>query len=143
MLELVRRSARHALCNAAENSGGVTDTNSKRRLAIVLWSGAVGGAEVHSVALANQMRRMGVEVTLVYIEHPGAFAARLLEEDIPYRTLGFGRGREVLLHPRRYAAEVGRAGPDGALLTTCGFMGAALRAGVTASRSLQSSTVRY
>jgi glycosyltransferase involved in cell wall biosynthesis len=40
-----------------------------------------------------------------------------------------GRGREVLRHPRRYAEEVARSGPDGALLVERGFMGGALRAG--------------
>jgi glycosyltransferase involved in cell wall biosynthesis len=89
----------------------------------------VGGAEVFSVALAHQMRQLGTDVTIVFIESPEPLAARLLDSDVQYRSLGFGRGRDVLLHPRRYAAEVARAGPDGALLVTCGYMGAALRAG--------------
>lgn len=107
----------------------MTDTRAKRRLAVVLWSGVIGGAEVQSVALAGQMRRMGAEVTIVFIESPQPLAARISSEHIPYRSLGLSHGRDVLRHPRRYAAEVTRAGPDGALLMTCGFMGAALRAG--------------
>ena len=100
-----------------------------RRIAIVLWNGDVGGAEVLSVALAEQMRQLGTVVTLVFIEQPQPLAARLADTDLPHRSLGLGRGRDVLGHPRRYAAEVADAGPDGAMLIECGFMGGALRAG--------------
>lgn len=95
----------------------------------MLWSGTVGGAEVQSLALAGQMHRMGVEATLVFIEGPQSIDARLEDKQVPYRSLGFRRGRDILRHPRRYAVEVARAGADGALLMACGFMGAALRAG--------------
>lgn len=107
----------------------MTDTADKRRLALVLWNGDVGGAEVLSAALADQMSQLGVEATLVFIEDPHPLVGRLVGPSMPHRALGFSRGRDVLRHPRRYAAEVARAGPDGALLVTCGFMGATLRAG--------------
>lgn len=83
-----------------------------------------------SVALAHQMRKLDIETTIVFIQDPQPLASRLLDdEDVPYITLGFGHGRDVLRHPRHYAAGVARAGPDGVLLVSCGFMGAALRAG--------------
>ena len=107
----------------------LTSDQSGRRLALVLWKGDVGGAEVLTVALADQMRKLGTEATVVFIEGPQPLAARLTSLDLPYRSIGLGRGRDILLHPRRYAAEVARVGPDGALLVTCGYMGAALRAG--------------
>jgi len=100
-----------------------------RRLALILWNGDVGGAEVVSLSLAEHMRHLGVNVTLVFIEQPQPLADRLTGTDIPYCSLGFGRGRDVLRHPRRYAAEIARIGPDGALLIECGFMGGALSAG--------------
>lgn len=107
-----------------------TGDGSTRQLAFVLWNGNVGGAEVFSVALAQELRRLGNEITIVFIGDPQPLAARLLDDDdVPYRSLGFGRGHDVLRHHRRYAAEVARVGPDGALLVACGFMGAALRAG--------------
>jgi glycosyltransferase involved in cell wall biosynthesis len=98
-------------------------------LAVVLWNGVVGGAETHSIALAEQMRCLGAAITVVFIEKPGALTGRLSDILIPYRSLGLSRGRDVLRYPRSYAAEVARAGADGALLMTCGYMGAALRAG--------------
>jgi len=107
----------------------MTSDGDRRRLALVLWNGNVGGAEVLSVALADQMRQLGIEATIVFIENPQPLVDRLPGKDIPYRCLGFSRGRDVLRHPRRYAAETARVGPDGALLLTCGYMGAALRAG--------------
>lgn len=106
-----------------------TNDQRGRRLALVLWKGDVGGAEVLTVALADQMRRLGTEATVVFIEGSQPLAARLASLDLPYRSIGLGRGRDILRHPRRYAAEVAEAGPDGALLVTCGYMGAALRAG--------------
>jgi len=107
----------------------MTETKNTLRLAAVLWDGAVGGAEVHTVDLAWQMHRMGAEVTIVIIGDPQPLAARIAATRMPVRRLGLRRGRDVLRHPRQYAAEVACAGPDGALLMTCGFMGAALRAG--------------
>lgn len=101
----------------------------KPRLALVLWNGNVGGAETLSVALAERMRRFGAELTVLFVEQPLSLAVRLSAARIPYRSLGFGRGREVLRHPRQYAAGVAHSGRDGALLIERGFMGAALRAG--------------
>jgi glycosyltransferase involved in cell wall biosynthesis len=104
-------------------------SSGRRRLALVLWNGAVGGAEIHSVALATHLQALGVDVTLVFLESPQSLVVRLAAHDIEYRSLGLRRGRDVLLHPREYASVVADAGPDGALLVACGFMGAALRAG--------------
>jgi glycosyltransferase involved in cell wall biosynthesis len=99
------------------------------RFALVLWNGDVGGAEVMTAALAERMRRMGAEATLLFVEQPQPLATRLEGSETPFRSLGFERGRAVLRRPRRYASEVARIGPDGALLVECGFMGGALRAG--------------
>jgi len=100
-----------------------------RRLALVLWKGDIGGAEVVSVALADEMRKVGVEATVVFVEGPEPLARRLEQHELPYRAIGMPRGRSVLRHPSRYADEVRRAGPDGALLVACGYLGAALRVG--------------
>jgi glycosyltransferase involved in cell wall biosynthesis len=101
-----------------------------RRLALVLWNGNIGGAEVFNVALARRMRRLGLEATIVFVGDSQPLAARLLDsDDVPYRTLGLSRGYEIIAHPRLYAAEIAKAGPDGALLVSCGFMGATLRLG--------------
>jgi glycosyltransferase involved in cell wall biosynthesis len=100
-----------------------------RKLALVLWSGDVGGAETLNAKLADQLRRLGAQVTILFVGTPWPLAERLARADIPYSTLGLGRGRNVLLHPHRYAREVNRIGVDGALLMERGFMASALRAG--------------
>lgn len=102
---------------------------SARNLALVLWSGRIGGAETFNVALAERLRALGAHVTVVFIEDAWPLADRLAGAGIPYRALGFGRGRAILRHPRRYAALVATEGPDGALVLECGYIGAALRAG--------------
>jgi glycosyltransferase involved in cell wall biosynthesis len=117
------------MVRVASQSNSAMSVRSKRRLALVLWKGVVGGAEVLSIALADCMRELGVDATIVFIEEPRPLVDRLISKKIPYRCLGLNRGRDVLRHPRRYAEEVARAGPDGALLVTCGFMGSALRMG--------------
>jgi glycosyltransferase involved in cell wall biosynthesis len=98
-------------------------------LAVVLWSGYVGGAETLSIALAEHLRRLGANATVVFVEQPGPLGQRLASAGVPYRSVGLGRGRDVVRHPRRYAHEVAGVGADGALLLECGFIGAALRAG--------------
>ncbi len=107
----------------------VSEPGNGQRLALVLWNGQVGGAEVLTGALTAHLRQLGANATIVFIGSPWPLAGRLANRDIPYRTLGFARGRDVLWHPRHYAAEVARAGPDGALLAERGLMGTALRAG--------------
>lgn len=99
------------------------------RLALVLWNGNVGGAEILNANLAVHMRRLGATVTVVFVGNSQPLAERLLRSDIPYRSLNLSRGREVLRHPRLYAKEVTRCGSDGALVLERGFMGAALRVG--------------
>lgn len=104
-------------------------SGSRRQLALVLWNGNVGGAEVFSFALAERLGDWGSTVTLVFVEDPDAAVIRRMGAPAQYQSLGLRRGRDLLIHPRRYADLVGRWGRDGALLVDCGFMGAALRAG--------------
>ncbi len=99
------------------------------RVALVLWNGQIGGAETLSVGVAAAMRRLGVIAEVVLIGPSGPLADRLDEAGVPFRALGFSRGREILLRPRAYAAAVGLSGRDGAVLPECGFVGAALRLG--------------
>jgi hypothetical protein len=99
------------------------------RLALVLWSGDVGGAEVLNVKLADRLRELGALVTIVFVGTPWPLAERLSRSGLPFVSLELGRGRNVLHHPRRYAAGVAEAGPDGALLIERGFMASALRLG--------------
>jgi glycosyltransferase involved in cell wall biosynthesis len=99
------------------------------QLALILWAGDIGGAELLTANLAVHFRRHGVDASLVFVGNPEPLATRLRESGVPHVTLGFRRGRDLLKHPVRYAREVSKLGPDGALLVDCGFMGAALRAG--------------
>jgi glycosyltransferase involved in cell wall biosynthesis len=112
-------------------SGPRTPTSSTpgRRLAMVIWNGQVGGAQVMTVTLAEHMLRLGASPTIVFVGTPWPLAERLVSRAIPFRALGLARGRDVLRRSRRYAAEINRTGPDGALVVERGFMGATLRAG--------------
>jgi glycosyltransferase involved in cell wall biosynthesis len=98
-------------------------------LAMVLWGGYVGGAERLSIALAERLRKLGAEVTMVYLQEPWSLAGLMSAAGVPHRSLGFARGRDAVRHPRRYARVASEVGGDGALLLDCGVMGGALRAG--------------
>lgn len=98
-------------------------------LALVLWSGDLGGAEILTANLARALRRLGADATVTFIETPWPLASRWADANIPFHSLGWGRGRDVLRHPRRYASEIAKVGADGALLVDRGLMAAALRAG--------------
>lgn len=101
----------------------------RRQIGLVLWNGDIGGAEVFSLSLAERMRQFGVDTSMVFINHPYPLLARASSPKVPTRSLGLRRGRNALLHPRRYAADVARVSRDGVLLVDCGFMAAGLRAG--------------
>src|SRR5207244_3487711 len=85
-----------------EGDAGLSDP----RLALVLWDGDVGGAEILNATLAVHLRRLGAEVTVLFVGRPGPLGERLATTGVPYRSLGLGRGRNVLRHPRRYAQAV-------------------------------------
>ena len=99
------------------------------RLAFVLWTGALGGAEQFTAALANEMTIAEVEPTVVFLGPHRPLSTSLEMHGIPYRTLGLARGSHVLRHPRRFARLVGASGSDGAILDSSGYVAAALRTG--------------
>ncbi len=81
------------------------------------------------LGLGQRLPRFGADPEVVIVGEDGPLIDRLRTADLPYRCLGFARGRDVIRHPTRFAQAVGRHGADGALLLECGFLGAALRAG--------------
>jgi glycosyltransferase involved in cell wall biosynthesis len=89
----------------------------------------MGGAEILTAKLDDRMRSLGADVTIVFVQTPLPLSEHLLGSENPFRSLDLRRGRDVLLHPRRFAREVSRNGPDGALLIERGMMAAALRTG--------------
>lgn len=107
----------------------VTGPSHPRRIAFVIWSAEIGGAETVMLSLAQRLRRLGVQPQFIIVSGPGPLVDRLSSASMPHRILGFARGRDVLRHPRRYAEAVRHGGSDGALLIERGFLGAALRAG--------------
>ncbi len=99
------------------------------RIALVLWSGKVGGAETFSVALARALRASGIDARLVILTDAEPLAQRLLAAGIPFVELRLKRSRAVLWQVRRFALTVGTGGMDGAILVAGGFLAFALRLG--------------
>jgi len=104
------------------------------KLALVSWSGDIGGAEVVTATLAREWRALGVDASVLFVTHPGRLGARLDAMGVPYAALGLSRGRHIVSHPRRFARALTAVGPDGALLPDCGYMAAVLRAAGYAAR---------
>lgn len=99
------------------------------RVALVLWTGRLGGAETYAASLARVMRASNVDAQIVFVGNDEPLADRLIQANVPFITLGFDRGRTVLWHPRAFASTVGRAGADGVLLPASDFLAPALRLG--------------
>jgi glycosyltransferase involved in cell wall biosynthesis len=104
------------------------------RIAAVFWSGTVGGAETFTASLCRTIADLGAEPGVVFVTGGEPMASRLDDAGIPHMSLGLGRGRDVIRHPRALATAVRRLGPDGALLPTGGYLAAALRLGGYRSR---------
>jgi glycosyltransferase involved in cell wall biosynthesis len=99
------------------------------RIALVLWTGILGGAERFTAGLALHLRQCGVSPTVVFLG-PHRPLSRVLEEDgIAYDSAGFERGSSVVVHPRRFARLVESHGQDGTILDSIGYVPVALRAG--------------
>jgi glycosyltransferase involved in cell wall biosynthesis len=99
------------------------------RVALVLWSGSIGGAESFSVDLARAMHELGAAPAVVFILEGAPLAGRLDRFGIPHSELGLRRGREVLPARRRLARAVSASGADVAILVGSGYLAAALRTG--------------
>ena len=99
------------------------------RIAAVLWSGTVGGAETFTADLCRTMRDLGASPGVVFVMHGQPLSERLDAAAIPHTTLGLPRGREVIRHPRAFAEAVSAIGPDGVFLPNGGYLAAALRIG--------------
>jgi glycosyltransferase involved in cell wall biosynthesis len=97
------------------------------RIAFVCWRGAIGGTETHSHLLARELRAIGIDASILFIEGGGPLTARLERDDVPWQALEFPRGSAVLRHPRRLLKAVRAVAPDGLVLPDVGLLGAALR----------------
>jgi glycosyltransferase involved in cell wall biosynthesis len=97
------------------------------RIAFVCWRGAIGGAETHSHLLARELRAVGIDASILFIEGGGPLTVRLERDGVPWQALGLARGSAVLWHPRRLLKTVKAIGPDGLVLPDVGLLGAALR----------------
>jgi glycosyltransferase involved in cell wall biosynthesis/GT2 family glycosyltransferase len=107
----------------------VATTTSPLRVALVIWSGDIGGAETLAVALARALRDSGVDARVVFVTRAEPLARRFLEAGVPFAELRLKRGRAVLWHARRFAQVVAAGGADGAVLVAGGFLALALRLG--------------
>jgi glycosyltransferase involved in cell wall biosynthesis len=99
------------------------------RIALVLWTGILGGAERFTAGLALHLRRCGVTPTVVFLGPHRPLSLVLEEDGIAYASAGFERGSSVVLHPRRFARLVASHGQDGTILDSIGYVPVALRAG--------------
>jgi glycosyltransferase involved in cell wall biosynthesis len=103
--------------------------NRPLRVALVLWSGYIGGAESFSVDLARAMHAFGAAPAVVFILEGAPLAVRLDRFGIPHSALGLHRGRAVLHARRRLAQAVSANRADVAILIGSGYLAAALRMG--------------
>jgi glycosyltransferase involved in cell wall biosynthesis len=97
------------------------------RIAFVCWRGAIGGTETHSHLLARELRAVGIDASILFIEGGGPLTARLERDGVPWQALGLARGSAVLRHPLRLLETVSAVGADGLVLPDVGLLGAALR----------------
>jgi glycosyltransferase involved in cell wall biosynthesis len=99
------------------------------RVALILWSGYIGGAESLTADLARAMQALGAAPAVLFILEGVPLADRLDRFCVPHSSLGLQRGREVLRARRRLAKAVLARSPDAVILVEPGYLAAALRNG--------------
>jgi glycosyltransferase involved in cell wall biosynthesis len=108
--------------------GNPPDRGTRRpRVAFVCWRGAIGGTETHSHLLARELRAIGVDASILFVEGGGPLTTRLERDRVPWQALELARGSAVLRHPLRFLETVRAVGADGLVLPDVGLLGAALR----------------
>ena len=107
-----------------------TRPSNRERLAFVLWSGELGGAERHTVQVCRALRDdWGVDARVVFIGAPDRAERELAEAGVPWCGMGLPRGRAVLSNERGLAQLVSESGANGAFLVYGGYLARALRRG--------------
>jgi len=99
------------------------------QIAVVMWSGGIGGTETFSASLCREFRSEGIDAGVVFVTTPHPLDARLEQDGIPYLALGFPSGHRAVLRPRKLARAVRRLGRDGAITASPGYLPAVLRVG--------------
>ena len=99
------------------------------RIFLVVWSGRIGGAETFTAELAAALRDRGLDTRVLFVTDAGSLGERLRAAGVPFTSLGLSRGRAIIGHTRRYARAAQALGPDGAVLSSPGYMAGALRGG--------------
>jgi glycosyltransferase involved in cell wall biosynthesis len=99
------------------------------QVAVVMWSGKIGGAETVSGYLARELRSRGVDARVVFVEDGNALGAALSDEAVPWTSLDLPRGRAVFRRPLKYARSVRANGRECAIVTTGRSLALALRLG--------------
>jgi glycosyltransferase involved in cell wall biosynthesis len=119
----------HRAMGSRATDGESKPVRGAAEVAIVLFSGQLGGAETFSASLAAQLPDSGVRATVVLIDGRGPLPQRLDALGVPYAVYGAKRGREVVYRPRRFAKLVNECGQDAAILGWPGYLAGALRLG--------------
>jgi glycosyltransferase involved in cell wall biosynthesis len=96
-------------------------------LALVLWSGVLGGAERFTADLAVQLRKLGVLPTIVFLGSGRPLSSYLERERIRFKCMNLPRGSLVLLRPRSFAGAVSTYGRSGVIIDSMGYAPVALR----------------
>jgi glycosyltransferase involved in cell wall biosynthesis len=123
------RATAHRAMRSRAIDGESKSARGAAEVAIVLFSGQVGGAETFSASLAAELRESGVRAMVVLIDGRGPLPQRLDALRVPYAVYGAKRGREVAYRPRRFAKLVRECGPDAVILCWPGYLAGALRLG--------------
>jgi glycosyltransferase involved in cell wall biosynthesis len=115
---------------ATNHAAAVHDSIDRgRQVALVLWSGEIGGAETFTLDLAAAFQQRSIGAHVLLIAEGGPLNERLDAARIPASSLNFRRGRDVLTHARTFARRLTALAPDGAILPSPGFIARAARIG--------------
>jgi glycosyltransferase involved in cell wall biosynthesis len=115
---------------ASDESAAATPAPARTRVAFVLWSGHLGGAQALTAELAGALRRdHDIDARIVFVCGSDLLARRLHELNVPYEALGLPRGRHVVRHPHALAKLVQSQGPDCAVLVSSGYLAGSLHVG--------------
>jgi glycosyltransferase involved in cell wall biosynthesis len=99
------------------------------QVAVVMWSGEIGGAETVSGYLVTELRRRGLDARVVFVQEGSALGAELTERSVPWTALGLPRGSAVFRRPWSYSRSVRTHGRECAIVMTGRSLALALRLG--------------
>ncbi len=97
------------------------------RVALVIWSGSIGGAETQTASLAHHLRLRGLDARVLTLCSAAPLDQRLRQTEVPLIELGLARGTHVFRTPHGFIRAIRQIDPHVVILAQAATLAPVVR----------------